>query len=115
MSDARTPLALLGLLFAILAGLGVHAKRASAAHAGNGAAVFAVVRALPGADLAMSGAARHLRFPSLEEPGAAFADGPASIDVDPAGAAVAPPADVYRAVEEGSTRRPLAIERAAAP
>lgn len=54
-------------------------------------AITAVARRLPTSDLALSGGARWLRSPSLEEPGAAFADGPASPDPDPAGGAMAPP------------------------
>jgi hypothetical protein len=54
-------------------------------------AISTVARRLPTSDLALSGGARWLRSPSLEEPGAAFADGPASPDPDPAGGAMAPP------------------------
>lgn len=46
---------------------------------------------LPWPDLAVASGARHLRFLSLEEPGAAFADGPATLDTDPADGAIAPP------------------------
>ncbi|MCU0654665.1 MAG: hypothetical protein MUF64_05050 [Polyangiaceae bacterium] len=59
------------------------------------AAVAPVTRLLPWPDLAVASGARHLRFLSLEEPGAAFADGPASLDTDPAGGAVAPPRAVW--------------------
>jgi hypothetical protein len=51
----------------------------------------AVVRLLGMADLALSSSSRWLRHPSVSEPGAAFADGPAMLDVDPAGAAIGPP------------------------
>lgn len=54
-------------------------------------AIEALARRLPTNDLALSGGARWLRAVSLEEPGAAFADGPAAPDPDPAGAAIAPP------------------------
>jgi hypothetical protein len=57
---------------------------------------------LPTGDLALSGGARWLRSPSLEEPSAAFADGPAVMDPDPAGGAMAPPIEVWSAIE---TRR----------
>ena len=60
-------------------------------------AIDAVARRLPTSDLALSGGARWLRSVSLEEPSAAFADGPASPDPDPAGAAMAPPVDVWSA------------------
>ena len=58
-------------------------------------AIDALARRLPSSDLALSGGARWLRFVSLEEPGAAFADGPASPDPDPAGAAMAPPIELW--------------------
>ena len=54
---------------------------------------------LPTSDLALSGGARWLRAPSLEEPGAAFADGPALPDPDPAGGAMAPPVEVWAATQ----------------
>ena len=59
------------------------------------AAIDAVGARLPSSDLALSGGARWLRFPSLEEPGAAFQDGPALPDPDPAGGAMAPPRAVW--------------------
>lgn len=40
---------------------------------------------LPAPDLALAGGARHLRMPSLEEPGAPFHDSPGLLDLDPAG------------------------------
>jgi hypothetical protein len=60
--------------------------------------LVAVAKRLPSTDLALSGGARWLRTPSLEEPGAAFSDGPALPDPDPAGGAVSPPRAVW--VEE---------------
>ncbi len=42
-------------------------------------------------DLALSSSARWLRHPSQAEPGAPFADSPASLDTDPAGAWIGPP------------------------
>ena len=59
-------------------------------------AVTALARRLPTSDLALSGGARWLRSPSLEEPTAAFADGPALPDPDPAGGAMAPPFEAPR-------------------
>jgi hypothetical protein len=53
--------------------------------------VQAVVGLLGTADLALSSASRWLRHPSVSEPGAAFADAPAVLDADPAGAAIGPP------------------------
>ncbi len=70
-----------------------HARRAAKLE--EQPAIDAVARRLPTSDLALSGGARWLRSVSLEEPGAAFADGPASPDPDPAGAAMAPPVDVW--------------------
>ncbi len=64
--------------------------------------IHAVARLLGTADLALSSASRWLRHPSLSEPGAAFADAPAILDVDPAGAAIAPP----RAVLAGAAVAP---------
>lgn len=72
-----------------------HARRAAAR--GDAAAIDAVARRLPTSDLALSGGARWLRAISLEEPGAAFADGPALPDPDPAGAAMAPPIELWSA------------------
>jgi hypothetical protein len=59
------------------------------------ATLVAVAKRLPSCDLALSGGARWLRTPSLEEPGAAFSDGPALPDPDPAGGAVSPPRAVW--------------------
>lgn len=53
--------------------------------------VLALVQVLGTADLALSSASRWLRHPTVTEPGAAFADGPAMLDADPAGALIAPP------------------------
>ncbi len=58
-------------------------------------AIDALARRLPTSDLALSGGARWLRSVSMEEPGAAFADGPATPDPDPAGAAMAPPVELW--------------------
>ncbi len=60
-------------------------------------AITAVARRLPSSDLALSGGARWLRNPSLEEPGAAFADGPALPDPDPAGGVMSPPRAMWNA------------------
>lgn len=57
--------------------------------------VDALAQRLPISDLALSGGARWLRAPSLEEPNAAFADGPALPDPDPAGGAMAPPSGAW--------------------
>jgi hypothetical protein len=69
--------------------------------------IDALAKRLPTSDLALSGGARWLRAVSLEEPGAAFADGPASPDPDPAGAAIAPPVEVWSAAASaGKASRP---------
>lgn len=54
----------------------------------------ATTRVVGTADLALSSSSRWLRHPSQAEPGAAFADAPASLDPDPAGAAIGPPREV---------------------
>ncbi|MCU0684816.1 MAG: hypothetical protein MUF34_21650 [Polyangiaceae bacterium] len=96
VSSRRVPAPLL-LAAALLAPLPLawHAQAARAARRHDAPAIAAAVSALPWPDLALGGGARHLRFLSLEEPGAAFADGPAAADADPAGGALAPPAAVW--------------------
>ncbi len=95
MISIRLPLAIVATGALAFLTLGLHAERRMSAREREQAAVMAVTRLMPAADLSLAGAARHLRFPSLEEPGAAFTDAPASPDVDPAGAALAPPINVY--------------------
>lgn len=75
----------------VITSIVVDARMRRADRLASAPAISAVSRRLPAGDLALSGGARWLRFPSLEEPGAAFADGPASPDPDPAGGAMAPP------------------------
>lgn len=89
---------LLGSLLAPAA-LGAHASAARHLAAPRALAAAPVGAVLPWPDLAVAAGARHLRFLSLEEPGAAFADGPASLDADPAGGCLAPPRQVW--AEEG--------------
>lgn len=88
-----TPIAVLLLASPVLviALIAVDARVRRAEQGKRAPAIAAVSRRLPAGDLALSGGARWLRSPSLEEPGAAFADGPASPDPDPAGGAMAPP------------------------
>jgi hypothetical protein len=97
MTSVRTPLLVLAIEGVLLAGVFVHAHAREAKRQSEQPAIDALARFLPAADLSLAGAARHLRFPSLEEPGAAFSDAPASPDLDPAGGALAPPTDVYAA------------------
>jgi hypothetical protein len=56
--------------------------------------VQSIVRLLGVADLALSSSSRWLRHPSVSEPGAPFAEGPAILDNDPAGAVIGPPHEV---------------------
>lgn len=99
MVASRThALAAVLVLAAAPALLAVTAADASARRARRARAaprIEAVAKRLPSSDLALSGGARWLRFPSLEEPGAAFADGPALPDPDPAGGVTAPPREVW--------------------
>jgi hypothetical protein len=81
----------------VIAGLAFDAHARRAAREREAPAIDALARRLPSSDLALSGGARWLRAISLEEPGAAFADGPASPDPDPAGAAMAPPIELWSA------------------
>jgi len=108
MTSARAPLLALAIEAVLLVVVFTHAHARETKRRGEQPAIDALSRSLPGSDLSLAGAARHLRFPSLEEPGAAFADLPASPDLDPAGGAVAPPIDVYTAsAEPMSQQRPL--------
>jgi hypothetical protein len=74
----------------------LHAKYMRSLRARDTAAIREIAPRLPSGDLSLSGGARWLRFPSLEEPNAAFADGPAVPDPDPAGGSMAPPFELYR-------------------
>ncbi len=88
------------ILLALPAVIGVLAADAHVSRARRDAqapAIGAVTPRLPAGDLALSGGARWLRFPSMEEPGAAFADGIAVPDPDPAGGAMAPPIEAWSA------------------
>lgn len=86
----------------VIAGLAYDAHARRAAKTKEEPAIEAVAKRLPTSDLALSGGARWLRAISLEEPGAAFADGPALPDPDPAGAAMAPPIEVWSATSPAS-------------
>jgi hypothetical protein len=103
MIDARArriAIACLASPALVIALLSFDARARRAASAAEAPAVAAVVARLPTGDLALSGGARWLRAPSLEEPGAAFADGPAIPDPDPAGGAMAPPIEAWSAAAE---------------
>ena len=95
----------LAWLLLLAAAVGWMLQDAAARRAGQAARapwVGAVVRLLGAADLALSSASRWLRHPSLTEPGAPFADGPAILDNDPAGAALAPPREVLAGAPEAA-------------
>lgn len=99
----KVAVALLLVLPVCVAGIGLDAAARRRARDRDTTAIDAVARRLPSSDLALSGGARWLRFPSLEEPGAAFQDGPALPDPDPAGGAMAPPRAAW--VEESRVLR----------
>lgn len=84
----------------VVSGLTLDARARRASRAEEQPAIDRLASRLPTSDLALSGGARWLRAPSLEEPSAAFADGPGSPDPDPAGGAMAPPLEVWRGAEE---------------
>lgn len=88
------------LTLALLLSLGIALTDAALRRDGRDDARQDAVVALVGmSDLALSSSARWLRHPSQAEPGAAFSDLPASLDVDPAGAWIGPP----RAVLSGGS------------
>jgi hypothetical protein len=95
-TERRVAAALLAVLPVTVAAIALDARARRAARAQEQGAIDAVARRLPASDLALSGGARWLRFPSLEEPGAAFQDGPGLPDPDPAGGAMAPPREAWR-------------------
>ncbi|MBX3224669.1 MAG: hypothetical protein KF795_29405 [Labilithrix sp.] len=105
MNDARARAIGLMLLAApalVIGVLTVDARSRRAARRAEEPALALVAARLPTSDLALSGGARWLRAASLEEPGAAFADGPALPDPDPAGGAMAPPVEVWSVAAERS-------------
>jgi hypothetical protein len=88
---------LLAVLPVSLVVITLDARARRSLRARDQATIDAVAARLPSSDLALSGGARWLRFPSLEEPGAAFQDGPGLPDPDPAGGAMAPPREAWAA------------------
>jgi hypothetical protein len=80
---------------ASIAAIALDASSRRVHRARDQAAIDQIAIRLPSSDLALSGQARWLRMPSLEEPGAAFSDGPALPDPDPAGGLMAPPREVW--------------------
>jgi hypothetical protein len=101
-SAGRRALVLAVLAAVALIACMVHASVRRRARAADAAAIAAVARRLPSADLALSGGSRWLRAPTVEEPWGAFADGPAAPDPDPA-SAMAPPREL--AVTPGGSAR----------
>jgi hypothetical protein len=98
MTDRRTGMIAFALVMSpalVIAGIGADASVRRARSRAQQPAVDALAARLPTSDLALAGGARWLRSPSLEEPGAAFADGPALPDPDPAGGAMAPPVGAW--------------------
>jgi hypothetical protein len=95
--------------------LHARARRAGAGPAREIRVAAARVLGMP--DLVLSTSSRWLRHPSQSEPGAAFADAPASLDVDPGGAIVGPPLELFfhdpsprpspRSGERGTEGRPV--------
>lgn len=57
----------------------------------------AIVRLLGTADLFLSSSSRWIRHPSLSEPGAAFQETPAGLDVDSAGGVIGPAPELLAA------------------
>jgi hypothetical protein len=111
----RIALALVLSPVLVVTGLTCDAHARRVAKARDAATIDTLARRLPTSDLALSGGARWLRAISLEEPGAAFADGPAAPDPDPAGAAMAPPLDLWSETESLRARssQPLVKKRQA--
>lgn len=98
MNDARAKAIALGCMASpllVIAVIGVDAGLRRERSRALDPLFATVASRLPTSDLALAGGARWLRSPSLEEPGAAFADGPALPDPDPAGGAIAPPIEVW--------------------
>ena len=74
-----------------IVGIAAHAAHARQDELASRPSRLAAVRRMPSADFAFAGGSRHLRFLTLEEPQAAFADGPGLPDPDPAGGLIGVP------------------------
>lgn len=112
---ARVAALLLVSPLVVVAGLGIDAARRQRAAAASDPAVRTIATRLASPDLALSGGSRWLRSLSLEEPWAAFSDGPAFPDPDPAGAAVAPPVEVWTVPARRSSKTSLSVDRDLVP
>lgn len=88
-----------------LAGVVLDASRRRDADRGGRALRAQLAARIGLADLALSSDARWLRHPSQVEPAAALADVPGALDVDPAGAWIAPPREILREGARGSIGR----------
>jgi hypothetical protein len=99
--QARWHCAWIVLLVAVATWMLVDATLRRSAQRERAPHVQSIVRLLGLADLALSSSSRWLRHPSITEPGAAFADGPAILDNDPAGAVIGPPHDVLAGGRNG--------------
>ncbi len=97
MNGTRLGIVLAGALPLVMTVVVLHASARRASRSREQPAIERVASRLASSDLALSGGARWLRSPSLEEPGAAFADGPALPDPDPAGGVMSPPRAVWTA------------------
>lgn len=97
----RSLLAACLLTSLLLLGVALDAHALRKRQASRAESTRAVVSLLGFADLALSSGARWLRHPSQTEPGAAFADLPGALDIDPAGAAIGPPLRVLAVGSKG--------------
>jgi hypothetical protein len=104
MSQRRTIAALAAVASVplMLGAVGADAAHRRRLRAAEQESIDAVASRLPAPHLALSGGARWLRAPMLEEPGAAFAESPAMPDADPAGGTMSPPRAMW--AEELRTR-----------
>ena len=84
------------LIVGLSAWLSYDARSRRAARDSNAETRSVAARAV-GPEIALHSASRWLRHPTRSEPWAASADGPAMLDLDPAGALAPPPVEVLRA------------------
>jgi hypothetical protein len=94
MKRARAAIALFAALLAIAISISIDAARRRAARDVTADRAVVALTGLP--DLVLSSSSRWLRHPSQAEPGAASADVPSSLDVDPAGGWIGPPRAILR-------------------
>lgn len=88
---AWSTVAIVATALSVIGACGLHASRQRSVATRSDEGLRAIARHLPAPDVAFTGGARWLRAISVEEPGAAQADGIAFPDPEPgAGAVVAP-------------------------